>query len=196
MNYAGFLRPVWWWLRGDAITEDVFSGAPAPLYSGADAVETMRAFRAGVPWQAVNDSWTLLDSHDTARFGTVAGSRGRHLVGVGLQMTTPGVPMIFAGDEIGLEGAWGEDARRTMPWGRPESWDGELLEGYRRLSRCGARATHSPAVGSATRTWRRRDRVPARDTRRAAALSRVARAARSDLRPVHRAGDPVRRRRA
>jgi alpha-glucosidase len=135
MNYAGFLRPVWWWLRGDAITEDVFSRAPAPLYNGAQVVATMGSFRAGVPWQAVSDSWTLLDSHDTARFSTVAGSRDRHLVGVGLQMTTPGVPMIFAGDEIGLEGAWGEDARRTIPWSRPESWDPELLDGYRRLAR-------------------------------------------------------------
>ncbi len=135
MNYAGFLRPVWWWLRCDAITEDVFSSAPAPLYTGAETVATMRAFRAGVPWQAVNNSWTLLDSHDTARFSTVTGSRARQLVGVGLQMTTPGVPMIFAGDELGLEGAWGEDARRTMPWGRPESWDAELLDGYRRLAR-------------------------------------------------------------
>ena len=41
-------------------------------------------------------SWTLLDSHDTARFRTVAGSRERHVVGIGLQMTTPGVPMVFA----------------------------------------------------------------------------------------------------
>ena len=68
-------------------------------------------------------SWALLDSHDTARFRIVAGSRERQLVGVGLQMTTPGVPMVFAGDEIGLEGDWGEDARRTMPWSRPETWD-------------------------------------------------------------------------
>ena len=41
--------------------------------------------------------------------------------------------MVFAGDEIGLEGAWGEDARRTMPWSRPETWDTTLLEEYRRL---------------------------------------------------------------
>ena len=93
----------------------------------------MRAFRAGVPWQAVLHSWTLLDSHDVARFRTVAGSRERQLVGLGLQMTTPGVPMVFAGDELGLEGAWGEDARRTMPWDRPEAWDRVLLEDYRRL---------------------------------------------------------------
>jgi alpha-glucosidase len=93
----------------------------------------MRAFRAGLPWPSVLHSWPLLDSHDTPRFRTVAGSRDRHVVGIGLQMTSPGVPMVFAGDEFGLEGDWGEDARRTMPWDRPESWDTALLEAYRRL---------------------------------------------------------------
>ncbi|MGL6279575.1 MAG: alpha-amylase family glycosyl hydrolase, partial [Gaiella sp.] len=92
-----------------------------------------RAFRAGMPWDAVLHSWTLLDSHDTARFRTIAGSRERQLVGVGLQMTTPGVPMVFAGDELGLEGAWGEDARRTMPWSREPEWDTELFEQMRSL---------------------------------------------------------------
>ena len=41
--------------------------------------------------------------------------------------------MLFAGDELGLEGEWGEDARRTMPWDRPGSWDRRLLDEYRRL---------------------------------------------------------------
>jgi alpha-glucosidase len=95
----------------------------------------MRRFRTGVPWQTVVHSWTLLDSHDTARFTTVVGrSRDLHRVGVGLMMTTPGVPMIFAGDELGLEGAWGEDARRTMPWREPDRWDHALLETYRSLA--------------------------------------------------------------
>ena len=95
----------------------------------------MQAFRAGVPWQSILHSWNLLDSHDTARFRTVSGSRALHEVGLGLQMTTPGVPMVFAGDELGLEGAWGEDARRTMPWDRPETWDDELHASYVRLIR-------------------------------------------------------------
>ena len=50
-------------------------------------------------------------------------------------MTTPGVPMIWAGDELGLEGDWGEDGRRTMPWRRPESWDMTLLAELRKLTR-------------------------------------------------------------
>jgi alpha-glucosidase len=48
-------------------------------------------------------------------------------------MTLPGVPMLFAGDELGLEGEWGEDGRRTMPWDRPESWDSVLLDECCRL---------------------------------------------------------------
>jgi len=134
MNYSGFLRPTWWWLHGGTIEEDVFANTPAPSYTGAEAVSAMRSFRAGITWETVLNSWTLLDSHDTARFRTVTSSRAKHVVGVGLQMTTPGVPMIFAGDEIGLEGEWGEDARRTMPWGRPESWDQTLLAEYRALA--------------------------------------------------------------
>lgn len=131
MNYAGFLRPVWTWLGAREVQLE--PPLPVPRLDGRRAVETMRRFRAGVPWPAVLHSWALLDSHDTARFRTVAGSRERQLVGVGLQMTTPGVPMVFAGDELGLEGEWGEDARRTMPWSRPESWDSLLLAEYRRL---------------------------------------------------------------
>jgi alpha-glucosidase len=104
-----------------------------PHFGGDAAVRTMRAFRAGVPWQFSLHSWAILDSHDVPRFRTLAGSRERQLAGVGLQMTTPGVPMLFAGDELGLEGEWGEDARRTMPWQRSDSWDGELLEEFRRL---------------------------------------------------------------
>jgi alpha-glucosidase len=38
-------------------------------------------------------------------------------------MTYPGVPSIFAGDEIGLEGSWGEDARRTINWEDRSGWD-------------------------------------------------------------------------
>ena len=138
MNYPGFTRPVWQWLRADRLPAGAgaFFEMPVavPRQSGEAAVETMRRFRAGVPWRSRLHSWVILDSHDTARFRTIAGSRERQLVGVGLQMTSPGVPMVFAGDEIGLEGEWGEDARRTMPWDRRETWDTEVHAAYRRLA--------------------------------------------------------------
>jgi alpha-glucosidase len=131
---------VWTWLlRDDPEPEQQksFWGIPVgvPHLDGEETVEAMRRFRAGVPWESALHSWNLLDSHDVARFRTIAGTRERHLVGVGLQMTTPGVPMIFAGDELGLEGAWGEDARRTMPWDRPETWDSAFLEEVATLAR-------------------------------------------------------------
>ena len=139
MNYSGFMRPLWTWLlRDDPDPEQQqqFWGIPVgvPQLDGIATVAAMRQFRAGVPWEASLHSWNLLDSHDVARFRTIAGDVDRHLVGIGLQMTTPGVPMLFAGDELGLEGAWGEDARRTMPWSRKSSWDRSFLEAVRTLS--------------------------------------------------------------
>ena len=130
MNYAGFSRPVWTWLRGELALRYFELPIPMPRFGGTSSVATMRAFRAGVPWSFVLHSWAILDSHDSPRFRTMAGSEERQLVGVGLQMTTPGVPMVFAGDELGLEGEWGEDARRTMPWDEPLP---PLYEQYRRL---------------------------------------------------------------
>jgi alpha-glucosidase len=130
MNYAGFSRPVWTWLRGDQSLRYFELPVPMPRFGGAASAATMRAFRAGVPWNFVLHSWAILDSHDSPRFRTLAGSEERQLVGVGLQMTTPGVPMLFAGDELGMEGEWGEDARRTIQWDEPLP---PLYEEYRRL---------------------------------------------------------------
>ena len=138
MAYMGFTRPAWCWLRGEELPHELrlgFLGLPVavPRLGGTAVTATMRRFRAGVPWRSILHSWVLLDSHDIARFRVVSGSHERHVVGIGLQMTTPGVPMVFAGDELGLEGSWGEDSRRTMPWAHPERWDTALLEAYRTL---------------------------------------------------------------
>ena len=111
----------------------------------------------------------------------MAGSRERQLVGVGLQMTTPGVPMVLAGDEIGLEGDWGEDARRTMPWHRPETWDTELLDAYRRLIALRRSPRARPWWDPVRTRRRRRDRIPARGRRREV-LCLARRAAREPVR--------------
>ena len=90
-----------------------------------------------------------MGSHDTARIATVIGvTMGRCLgasarVGVALLFTMPGAPMVFAGDELGLAGVNGEDARRPMPWHRQQSWNDTTLAAYRELGRateCAARA--------------------------------------------------------
>ncbi len=194
MNYMGFLRPIWAWLRGDRLPAELadgFLGLPVgvPAISAHAAVASMRRFRAGVPWQAVLHSWTLLDSHDTARFGAVAGDRERHLVGVGLQMTTPGVPMVWAGDEIGVGGLWGEDARRPMPWdgrGRLGRRPARRLPPSHRAAtwfRC-PRPRRHPLRGD----LRRRLRLPAREPARADPVPRRAGRARAGAAPVGGAG--------
>ncbi len=141
MNYTGFTRPVWTWLRPDAPStlppEDriTFLGLPVgvPRLSGEATADTIDDFGSAMPWRARAASSTQLDSHDTARFRTVVGGdRDLHLVGLALLATLPGVPTVFAGDEIGLEGVNGEHSRTPFPWHRPEAWDEVTLHAYRR----------------------------------------------------------------
>ena len=138
MNYAGFMRPLWAWLRGDDLPDELertFHGVPTgvPRLGGREVVSTMETFRAGVAWTHALHSWSVLGSFDSARFRTVAGTRERQLVGVGMQMTAPGVPLVCAGDELAVEGAWAEDGRRPMPWDHRETWDDVAHDTYREL---------------------------------------------------------------
>lgn len=136
MNYVGFARPIWGWLSKSAKFAEDFMGLPAPIptFPGEAMVAMMRSFSAGIPWRSFVSSMLLLDSHDTARFRTVtARDKGRHLAGVTMLLTYPGVPSIFAGDELGLEGQWGEGSRRTINWDQPEKWDQDLFTEFKKL---------------------------------------------------------------
>jgi alpha-glucosidase len=42
-------------------------------------------------------------------------------VALGISITMPGIPVIFAGDEFGLVGDDGEDSRTPMPWDDTEA---------------------------------------------------------------------------
>lgn len=134
MNYAGFTRQVWSWLRSPDF-HGTFLGLPVevPVISGEQAVASLRAFHARIPWRSLLASWNILSSHDTARIRTVVGSAQRQEAALALAVGLPGVPMVFAGDEIGAEGHWGEDARTPFPWHDPEVWDHATLEAYRSL---------------------------------------------------------------
>lgn len=136
MNYNGFMRPVWGWLQNNPEVEGGFFGLPTsvPQFSGNEMVSAMNMFNAGIPWRALMASMLLLDSHDTARFrSVVGGDLQRHIAGVGLLMCYPGVPSIFAGDEIGMRGAWGEDSRRTIDWADRSKWDLEFFSAVKKL---------------------------------------------------------------
>lgn len=152
MDYAGFTRPVWCWLNGGApggpgVPHGLdYLGLPVdiPVLPATSAVATMRDVHGSIPWTSWQGSTMHLDSHDTPRFRTVAGGgtdgridaagRGRalHLVGLGLQMTMPGVPVVFMGDELGLTAVDGEHARTPYPWEHRDTWDRPTLEAYRR----------------------------------------------------------------
>lgn len=68
----------------------------------------------------------LLDSHDTARFLTTSGGDVASLrLGTLLQMTLPGAPCVYYGDEVGLGGGHDPDNRRAFPWDRSR-WDHSL----------------------------------------------------------------------
>jgi alpha-glucosidase len=135
MFYAGFTRPLWTWLRADTLDLPDFIGVPGgvPRRDGTSALATIRSFTSQMSWRAQRYSWQLLDSFDCARFRTVSGSRERHLVGVGLQMTLPGTPMISSGAEFGQIGRNGEHARQPMPWNRPGERDEITTKTYRDL---------------------------------------------------------------
>jgi alpha-glucosidase len=152
MFYAGFTRPLWTWLRDDALDLPDFIGVPGgvPRRAGADVLATIRAFGSRMSWRSLIHSWQLLDSFDCARFRTVVGSRERHLVGVGLQMTLPGTPMISSGSEFGLTARNGEYARTPMPWNRPDDRDEATLSAYREL--IGLRRTE-PALRHGGLRW-------------------------------------------
>ena len=105
-----------------------------PQISGQQLINSMKQFNASVPWRSVTASMVLLDSHDTARFRTVVkGDVASHLSAMTMVLTYPGVPSIFAGDEIGLEGSWGEDGRRTINWEDRSQWDYNFMDNVRQL---------------------------------------------------------------
>jgi glycosidase len=86
---------------------------------------------------------TLLGGHDTPRIRTLCqGDVGRTIIAMTLQMTLPGAPMIYYGDEVGMLGDNDPDCRRPMPW-QPDRWCGPIREATRALIRL--RQTH-PAL--------------------------------------------------
>ena len=64
--------------------------------------------------------FNLLDSHDTDRLFTRAGSEDAFFQQLAMLFTLPGSPSIYYGTEIGLPGGHDPDCRRCMPWDQLE----------------------------------------------------------------------------
>jgi len=152
MNYQGFMRPFWNWINRNPEITGGFQGLPfeMPRITGKQLVASMKEFNSSIPWRSLTASMMLLDSHDTARFRTVVmGDKKAHIAAMTMMLTHPGVPSIFAGDEIGLEGSWGEDARRTINWNDQSGWDIEFFSQVKELVRL--RRSHDALINGGLR---------------------------------------------
>ena len=84
------------------------------------------------PWETALRLYNPLDSHDTERFRWLCRDKRRHALAAALQMTFPGCPAVFYGDEVGLSGGNDPDCRLAMEWDE-EKQNKELLALYRKL---------------------------------------------------------------
>lgn len=78
--------------------------------------------------------FNLIDSHDTARFLTEAdGDKRRLMLAVAFQFSYIGIPYIYYGDEVGIDGGNDPDCRKCMIWDE-EKQDKELLSFFKRVA--------------------------------------------------------------
>ena len=147
MNYDAFMDPLSYFLTGmekhsDYRRDDLYQNGMAFFDSILWAMACM-------PTPSVYCAMDELDNHDHSRFMTRTNGRSGRLHTEGsdaagedihpevfreaavIQMTWPGAPTIYYGDEAGLVGWTDPDNRRTYPWGRE---DGALIDFYRQLA--------------------------------------------------------------
>ena len=148
MNYGAFMEPITWFLTGVEKHSDEFRGdflGNAEFFKGS-----IRNWMSYMMYNSLYCSMNELSNHDHSRFLT----RTNHRVGrintlgaetaneninygimreaVVFQMTWPGAPTIYYGDEAGVCGWTDPDSRRTYPWGH-ENWD--LIEFHKEIIR-------------------------------------------------------------
>jgi alpha-glucosidase len=143
MTYSNFTKPVWRWFYNTDVKSrikgaDAIPGFMAPdgnlKNDGTDFVQSYTQFIAGFPWHVRLNNMNPLDTHDIPRFKTYA-IKGAQKVGAGLQFTFPGIPVIWAGDEFGLDGWNGESSRTPLPWNNEREHDTSMMETYAELAR-------------------------------------------------------------
>lgn len=85
------------------------------------------------PIQSHNVLYNLLGSHDTERITTVCNNNwDKEKLLIVFQMTFPGMPVVYYGDEIGIEGESDPDCRQTMKW---DCANEEILSFYKGMIR-------------------------------------------------------------
>ena len=137
MNYDAFMEPVTWFLTGMEKHSDYFDGGK--YNNGATFFYDMNKNMARLPRPSLDSAINQLSNHDHSRFltrtnrtpgrlkenGGEAAAQGVDVrvmkLGVLIQMTWPGSPTIYYGDEAGQVGWTDPDSRRTYPWGREDT---------------------------------------------------------------------------
>lgn len=144
MNYDAFMDPVTWYLTG--IEKHSDEKNESLLGNSTWFFDTMKYNMAKFHHQSLMVAMNELSNHDHSRFLTRTNgmtgrtsSMGPEMANQGvskavmkaavvMQMTWPGAPTLYYGDEAGLCGWTDPDNRRTYPWGRE---DMDLLEFHR-----------------------------------------------------------------
>ena len=107
-----------------------FTLEPLRAQEFAHAVEHSLALH---DWEIVQAQLNLMDSHDTARtLWTVGGDESALRLCTLMQMTLPGAPSIYYGDEIGMTSATDPECRAAFPWQDRSQWNLDLLQFFRR----------------------------------------------------------------
>jgi alpha-glucosidase len=88
--------------------------------------------RMGYGLKGLLCSWNMLSSHDTPRLITSLGDAEKARLALLMQFTLPGVPLVYYGEEIGMEGGADPDCRRTMRWD-PAQWNHAQRDWVKRL---------------------------------------------------------------
>lgn len=136
MNYSAFMEPVTWFLTGMEKHSDERRG---DLLGNTQAfVDAMVYHMSRFQYPSLMVSMNELSNHDHSRFltrtnqtvGRTASmgaeaanqnvNKGIMRAAVMIQMTWPGAPTLYYGDEAGLCGWTDPDNRRTYPWGRED----------------------------------------------------------------------------
>jgi cyclomaltodextrinase / maltogenic alpha-amylase / neopullulanase len=143
MNYL-FAAAVIAFTAGDRVSPTLVEGRSYDPYPGIDAVAFGRRIQGLLDlydWEVTQVQLNLLDSHDTARLLSLArGDKATVRLATLFQMTYPGAPSIYYGDEIGIHGAdaYDEphrdpDARWAFPWHDPAQWDHDMLAYFKEV---------------------------------------------------------------
>lgn len=136
MNYRGFSVPLQQWLAGFDASLAWRPDMHDPVLLSVEALaEQWQAFLAAIPWKIASQQFNLLGSHDTRRIHTVVGGDETLVrLAATLLFTFPGVPSVYYGDEIGMEGSNDPDCRRCMIWDE-HAWNSGRRTFYQKLIR-------------------------------------------------------------